>query len=147
MCSYGPHLMPGYYYLQALHRELQGVIIPQVALITYMDPYYSWSLKHSPLKAFLLITRYKAHEKETRRESEQTRDLGAGYNLFCVWRWVRNTKRKKHHFVFWWGNSRARNIQHCAHTHVLWVGDPSQSKGTLVMQLLFSSSPNCQPGP
>ena len=84
--------------------EITGCNHPQVGLITYMDSYYSWSLKHSPLKVFLLILTYIRHMERKKREkvNKQTRDLGASYNPFCVLeqRRARNTKMITHHLCF-----------------------------------------------
>ena len=121
MCSYAPLLMSGYY-LQALHMGLLGVIITKLPLITYMVYYYTWSLKHSPLKAFPLVStsgQWKGNKetKEKKEKANKQGTLGQAVINPGVWS-VRNTKSILHHFVFWCGNTQEQVTHSCAHTHV-----------------------------
>ena len=144
MSSYGPLLMPPYYLL-VLHRGLQAIIIQQLPLITNMTCYYSWSFKNSPShKSRQTANKKIKWKKETRQRNKRNKQEGGLVALpnpfWCLEQGARLETQKASLSVLMW-----ELLSACRHTHT--PGDPSQSKGTLVMQLLLFSSPNCTPNP
>ena len=144
MSSYGPLLMPPYYLL-VLHRGLQAIIIQQLPLITNMTCYYTWSFKYSPShKSRQTANKKIKWKKEIRHRNKRNKQKGALWPslsilLFGAGGRIRNAKS------FTFCSDVGTHERACRHTHT--CGDPSQSKGTLVMQLLLFSSPNCTPNP
>ena len=144
MSSYGPLLMPPYYLL-VLHRGLQAIIIQQLPLITNMTCYYTWSFKYSPSHKSRQTAnkkiKWKKRNKAEKQKKQTRRGLVALPNPFwCLEQGAGLETQKASLSVLMWELMSA-----CRHTHT--PGDPSQSKGTLVMQLLLFSSPNCTPNP
>ena len=131
MCSYGRLLMRGHYL-----RGLLPVIISQLPLITCIAPYYTWSLKHSPLK-----WQMKREQGNKERKWTNKGPWGRPWSIWCLeHRGVRNT-RSIHHFVFWCGNT--------AYTHMcsgMWSiarqGHLSNAITFLLIPLIAYLAPN-----